>query len=89
MSKQVKKVRNLRKMGSQKLTKLRSDLTEMAWELTEKNQMVNDPNIAQTLILIDKSLVDIEKALGHLNSIWLVDRSVEKIRGESLHNYKF
>lgn len=89
MSKEVKAVRNLRKHGSQKLTKLRSDLTEMAWELTEKNASVNDKNIAQTLVLIDKSLVEIEKALGQLNSIWLVDRQVAKVKGESLHNYKF
>ena len=89
MSDNVKKVRALRKMGSQKLTKLRSDLTEMAWELTEKNQQVNDNNIAQTLVLIDRSLVEIEKALSQLNSIWLVDRNVAKIKGETLHNYKF
>ena len=36
MSKEAKAIRNLRKHGSQKLTKLRSDLTDMAWELTEK-----------------------------------------------------
>ena len=48
-----------------------------------------DKNIAQTLVLIDKSLVEIEKALGQLNSIWLVDRQVSKVKGESLHNYKF
>ncbi len=89
MSDNVKKVRALRKMGSQKLTKMRSDLTEMAWELTEKNQQVNDKNIAQTLVLIDRSLVEIEKALSQLNSIWLVDRNVAKIKGETLHNYKF
>lgn len=89
MSKQTKAVRNIRKLGSQKLTKLRSDLTDMAWELTEKNQSLGDKNIAQTLVLIDKSLVEIEKALGQLNSIWLVDRQVSKVKGESLHNYKF
>ena len=89
MSDNVKKVRALRKMGSQKLTKMRSDLTEMAWELTEKNQQVNDKNIAQTLVLIDRSLVEIDKALSQLNSIWLVDRNVAKIKGETLHNYKF
>ena len=89
MSKEVKTIRNLRKSGSQKLTKLRADLTEMAWELTEKNQGVGDKNISQTLVLIDKSLIEIEKALGQLNSIWLVDRHVDKVKGESLHNYKF
>ena len=62
MSDNVKKVRALRKMGSQKLTKMRSDLTEMAWELTEKNQQVNDKNIAQTLVLIDRSLVECASA---------------------------
>ena len=89
MSKDVKQIRALRKGGSQKLTKLRSELTEMAWELTEKNQGLGDKNIAQTLVLIDKSLVEIEKALSQLNSIWLVDRHVAKVKGESLHNYKF
>ena len=89
MSKQVKKIRSLRKMGAQRLTKLRSELTDMAWELSDKNQVANDKTITQTLILIDKSLVEIEKALSQLNSIWLVDRQVEKIKGESLHNYKF
>ena len=89
MSQQVKKIRSLRKMGARKLTKLRSDLTDMAWELSEKNQVANDKTIAQTLVLIDKSLVEIEKALSQLNSIWLVDKTVEKVRGKSLHNYKF
>ena len=89
MSKQTKAVRSIRKLGSQKLTKLRSELTDMAWELTEKNQDLGDKNIAQTFVLIDKSLVEIEKALGQLNSIWLVDRQVSKVKGESLHNYKF
>lgn len=89
MSKEMKQTRALRKLGSQRLTKLRSELTDMAWELTEKNQSIGDKNIAQTLVLIDKSLIEIERALGHLNSIWLVDRSVSKIKGESLHNYKF
>ena len=89
MSQQVKKIRSLRKMGARKLTKLRADLTDMAWELSEKNQVANDKTVAQTLVLIDKSLVDIEKALSQLNSIWLVDNNVEKVRGKSLHNYKF
>lgn len=89
MSHQVKKIRSLRKMGARKLTKLRADLTDMAWELSEKNQVANDKTIAQTLVLIDKSLVEIEKALTQLNSIWLVDKTVEKVRGTSLHNYKF
>jgi len=89
MDKQVKQIRNLRKMGSHRLTKLRGELTQMAWDLNEKNQRIGDKNIAQTLVLIDKSLVEIEKALGELNSIWLVDRNVAKVRAESLHNYKF
>lgn len=89
MSKEAKAIRNLRKHGSQKLTKLRSDLTDMAWELTEKNQNIGDKNIDQTLVLIDKSLIEIEKALSQLNSIWLVDRNVAKVKGESLHRYKF
>lgn len=89
MDKQVKQIRNLRKMGSHRLTKLRVELTQMAWDLNEKNQRIGDKNIAQTLVLIDKSLVEIEKALGELNSIWLVDRNVAKVRAESLHNYKF
>lgn len=89
MSKQVKKIRALRKAGSQKLTNLRADLTEMAWELSEKNATLQDKNIKQTLVLIDQSLIEIEKALSQLNSIWLVERQVSKIRGESLHNYKF
>ncbi len=89
MSQQVKKIRSLRKMGARKLTKLRADLTDMAWELSEKNQVANDKTVAQTLVLIDKSLVEIEKALSQLNSIWLVDNNVEKVRGKSLHNYKF
>lgn len=89
MDKQVKQVRNLRKMGSFKLTKLRVELTEMAWDLNEKNQKIGDKNIAQTLVLIDRSLVEIEKALGELNSIWLVDKNVGKVKAESLHNYKF
>lgn len=89
MSQQVKKIRSLRKMGARKLTKLRADLTDMAWELSEKNQLANDKTVAQTLVLIDKSLVEIEKALSQLNSIWLVDNNVEKVRGKSLHNYKF
>ena len=89
MSKEVKRIRALRKLGSQKLTKLRSELTDMAWELTEHNQNIGDKNIAQTLVLIDKSLIEIERALSHLNSIWLVDKTVTKIKGESLHNYKF
>ena len=76
-------------MGARKLTKLRADLTDMAWELSEKNQVANDKTVAQTLVLIDKSLVEIEKALSQLNSIWLVDNNVEKVRGKSLHNYKF
>lgn len=89
MSQQVKKIRSLRKMGARKLTKLRADLTDMAWELSEKNHVANDKTVAQTLVLIDKSLVEIEKALSQLNSIWLVDNNVEKVRGKSLHNYKF
>ena len=89
MDKQVKQVRNLRKMGSHKLTRLRVELTEMAWDLNEKNQKIGDKNIAQTLVLIDRSLVEIEKALGELNSIWLVDKSVAKVKAENLHNYKF
>ena len=89
MSQQVKKIRSLRKMGARKLTKLRADLTDMAWELSDKNQVANDKSVAQTLVLIDKSLVEIEKALSQLNSIWLVDNNVEKVRGKSLHNYKF
>ena len=89
MSQQVKKIRSLLKMGARKLTKLRADLTDMAWELSEKNQVANDKTVAQTLVLIDKSLVEIEKALSQLNSIWLVDNNVEKVRGKSLHNYKF
>ncbi len=89
MSASVKQVRSLRKNGSQKLTKLRSELTDMAWELSDKNQTLGDKNIAQTLVLIDKSLIEIEKALSQLNSIWLVDRNVAKVKGESLHNYKF
>lgn len=89
MDKQVKQIRNLRKMGSHRLTTLRGELTQMAWDLNEKNQRIGDKNIAQTLVLIDKSLVEIEKALGELNSIWLVDRNVAKVRAESLHNYKF
>ena len=89
MDRHVKQVRNLRKMGSHKLTRLRVELTEMAWDLNDRNQKISDKNIAQTLVLIDRSLVEIEKALGELNSIWLVDRKVSKIRGESLHNYKF
>lgn len=89
MDKQVKQIRNLRKMGSHRLTKLRVELTQMAWDLNEKNQRIGDKNIAQTLVLIDKSLVEIEKALGELNSIWLVDRNVAKVKAESLHNYKF
>ena len=40
MSKETKAVRSIRKLGSQKLTKLRSELTDMAWELTEKNQAI-------------------------------------------------
>lgn len=89
MDKNVKKIRALRKQGSQKLTKLRSDLTDLAWELTEKNASIKDPEIAKTLHLIDESLIEIEKALSQLNSIWLVDRTVAKVRAESLHNYKF
>ena len=89
MDKQVKQIRNLRKMGSHRLTKLRVELTQMAWDLNEKNQRIGDKNIAQTLVLIDKSLVEIEKALGELNSILLVDRNVAKVKAESLHNYKF
>ena len=89
MDKQVKQIRNLRKMGSHRLTKLRVELTQMAWDLNEKNQRIGDKNIAQTLVLIDKSLVEIEKALGELNSIWLVDRNVAKVKAESLQNYKF
>ena len=89
MDKNVKKIRALRKQGSQKLTKLRSELTDLAWELTEKNALVKDPEIAKTLNLIDDSLIEIEKALSQLNSIWLVDRTVAKVRAESLHNYKF
>ena len=89
MDKQVKQIRNLRKMGSHRLTKLRVELTQMAWDLNEKNQRIGDKNIAQTLVLIDKSLIEIEKALGELNSIWLVDRNVAKVKAESLHNYKF
>ena len=89
MDKNVKKIRALRKLGSQKLTKLRSDLTDLAWELTEKNASVRDPEITKILNLIDQSLIEIEKALGQLNSIWLVDRTVSKVRAESLHNYKF
>ena len=76
-------------MGSHRLTKLRVELTQMAWDLNEKNQRIGDKNIAQTLVLIDKSLIEIEKALGELNSIWLVDRNVAKVKAESLHNYKF
>ena len=89
MDKNVKKIRALRKQGSQKLTKLRSDLTDLAWELTEKNASLKDLEIAKTLHLIDESLIEIEKALSQLNSIWLVDRTVAKVRAESLHNYKF
>lgn len=89
MDKHVKQVRNLRKMGSHKLTKLRVELTEMAWDLNAKNQKIGDKHIAQTLVLIDRSLVEIEKALGELNSIWLVDKNVAKVKAENLHNYKF
>lgn len=89
MDKNVKKIRALRKQGSQKLTKLRSDLTDLAWELTEKNASMKDPEIVKTLHLIDESLIEIEKALSQLNSIWLVDRTVAKVRADSLHNYKF
>lgn len=89
MDKNVKKIRTLRKQGSQKLTKLRAELTDLAWELTEKNASVKDPEIVKTLQLIDESLIEIEKALSQLNSIWLVDRTVAKVRAESLHNYKF
>ena len=89
MDKHVKQVRNLRKMGSHNLTKLRVELTEMAWDLNAKNQKIGDKNIAQTLVLIDRSLVEIEKALGELNSIWLVDKNVAKVKAENLHNYKF
>ena len=63
MDKNVKRIRALRKQGSQKLTKLRSDLTDLAWELTGKNASIKDPEIAKTLHLIDESLIEIEKAL--------------------------
>ncbi|MGC6529691.1 MAG: hypothetical protein ACON4G_01610 [Candidatus Puniceispirillaceae bacterium] len=89
MDKDVKKIRSLRKGGSQKLTKLRDELTDMAWDLTEKNHKLKDPKIDQTLVLVDKSLVEIEKALSQLNSIWLVDKSVAKVKADALHNYKF
>lgn len=89
MDKNVKKIRALRKQGSQKLTKLRAELTDLAWELTEKNASIKDPEIVKTLSLIDDSLIEIEKALSQLNSIWLVDRTVAKVRADSLHNYKF
>ena len=89
MDKNVKKIRALRKQGSQKLTKLRAELTDLAWELTEKNAAVKDPEIMKTLSLIDDSLIEVEKALSQLNSIWLVDRTVAKVRADSLHNYKF
>ena len=89
MDKEIKKIRSLRKGGSQKLTKLRDELTDMAWDLTEKNHKLKDPKIDQTLVLVDKSLVEIEKALSQLNSIWLVDKSVEKVKADALHNYKF
>ena len=72
MDKHVKQVRNLRKSGRDKLTKLRSELTELAWDLTEKNETINDPQINKILELIDQSLIEIEKALGKLSSIWLV-----------------
>ena len=89
MDKHVKQVRNLRKSGRGKLTKLRSELTELAWDLTEKNETINDPQIKNILELIDQSLIEIEKALGKLSSIWLVERHVDKVKAESLHNYKF
>ena len=84
-----KKIRLLRKMGSVKLTKLRDELITLAWELSERNQTIGDRQIGLTLMEIDKSLVEIERALTHLNSIWLVDRNVAKIQAENLHNYKY
>ena len=69
MSKVITNVRNLRKRGKTKLVRISDQLNGLAWELSEKNEKVNDSHTAKSVAMMDESLALMQRALGLLNSV--------------------
>ena len=69
MSKVITNVRNLRKRGKTKLVRISDQMNALAWELSEKNEKVNDNHTAKSIAMMDESLALMQRALGLLNSV--------------------
>ena len=69
MSKVITNVRNLRKRGKTKLVRISDQMNTLAWELSEKNEKVNDDHTAKSIAMMDESLALMQRALGLLNSV--------------------
>ena len=69
MSKVISNVRNLRKRGKTKLVRISDQMNDLAWELSEKNDKVNDSHTAKSIAMLDESLALMQRALGLLNSV--------------------
>lgn len=69
MSKAITNVRNLRKRGKSKLVRISDQMNDLAWDLSEKNDKVNDAHTAKSIAMMDESLALMQRALGLLNSV--------------------
>lgn len=78
MSKVITNVRNLRKRGKTKLVRISDQMNTLAWELTEKNEKVNDNHTAKSIAMMDESLALMQRALGLLNSVSIDPDMVEE-----------
>ena len=80
MSKVIANVRNLRKRGKTKLVRISDQVNSLAWELTEKNEKVNDAHTAKAIAMLDESLALMQRSLGLLNSIKIDPSLVEEAK---------
>ncbi|MGC6517108.1 MAG: hypothetical protein ACON49_03690 [Candidatus Puniceispirillaceae bacterium] len=69
MNKAIANVRNIRKRGKTKLVRISDQINNLAWELSEKNDKVNDAHTAKSIAMLDESLALMQRALGLLNSV--------------------
>ena len=78
MSKVITNVRNLRKRGKTKLVRISDQMNNLAWELSEKNEKVNDQHTAKSIAMMDESLALMQRALGLLNSVSIDPEMLEE-----------
>ena len=69
MSKAIANVRNIRKRGKTKLVRISDQLNNLAWELSEKNEKIQDSHTAKSIAMLDESLTLMQRALGLMNSV--------------------